>query len=45
MSLTVGTGPFGKTPAGSFNFEPSPATGAVLFFDPVPQRIRALCGG
>lgn len=45
MSLTVGTGPFGKTPAGSFNFEPSPATGAVLFFDPVPQRIRALFGG
>jgi uncharacterized protein (DUF427 family) len=45
MSLTVGKGPFGKEPAGRFNTQIVPPTGAVLFFDPVPQRIRALFGG
>jgi uncharacterized protein (DUF427 family) len=45
MSLTVGRGPFGRDPAGRFNTEIVPPTGAVLFFDPVPQRIRALFGG
>jgi uncharacterized protein (DUF427 family) len=45
MSLTVGSGPFGKKPQGSFNFDVAPATGSVLFFDPVPQRIRALFAG
>jgi uncharacterized protein (DUF427 family) len=41
MSLTVGTGPFSGKPAGRFNFEVETPTGAVLFWDPVPQRIRA----
>ena len=45
MSLTAGTGPFGKQPAGAFNFRPDPATGSVLFWDPVPHRIRAFLGG
>jgi uncharacterized protein (DUF427 family) len=45
MSLTVGTGPFAKHPAGLLNIELESPTGAVLFFDPVPQRIRALFGG
>jgi len=45
MSLTVGRGPFAKEPAGRFNTEIHSPTGAVLFFDPVPQRIRALFGG
>ena len=45
MSLTVGTGPFSKDPRGRFNFEVETPTGAVLFFDPVPQRIRALFAG
>lgn len=45
MSLTVGHGPFGKEPQGRFNFRVEPATGSVLFFDPVPQRIRALFAG
>ena len=45
MSLTVGKGPFSQQPAGRFNFDVAPASGAVLFFDPVPQRIRALFGG
>jgi uncharacterized protein (DUF427 family) len=45
MSLTVGTGPFGAAPAGRFNLEIEPPTGAVLFWDPVPQRIRGVFGG
>src|SRR5919204_3652670 len=45
MSLTVGTGPFAKEPQGSFNFRVEAPTGSVLFFDPVPQRIRAVLGG
>jgi uncharacterized protein (DUF427 family) len=40
MSLTAGTGPFGKRPAGRFNFEPNPP-GATLFWEQVPQRVRA----
>lgn len=45
MSLTVGKGPFAEDPAGRFNLELDPPTGSVLFFDPVPQRIRALFAG
>src|SRR5205085_3382315 len=45
MSLTVGNGPFGKKPQGTFNFDVAPPTGSVLFFDPVPQRIRAVFAG
>jgi uncharacterized protein (DUF427 family) len=40
VSLTAGTGPFSAQPAGRLNFELETPTGAVLFFDPVPQRIR-----
>ena len=45
MSLTVGKGPFADEPAGRHNVEIEPPTGSVLFFDPVPQRIRALFAG
>jgi uncharacterized protein (DUF427 family) len=45
MGLTSGTGPFGNRPAGRFNFTPDPATGAVLYFDPVPYRLRGLFAG
>jgi uncharacterized protein (DUF427 family) len=45
MSLTVGTSPFGKHPAGRFNFHPDPPTGSVLFWDPVPYRLRAVFAG
>jgi uncharacterized protein (DUF427 family) len=44
MSLTVGTGPFGSRPAGLFNTVVNPP-GAVIFWDPVPQRIRAIFAG
>jgi uncharacterized protein (DUF427 family) len=45
VSLTVGTGPFGSRPAGRFNFDVEPPTGSVLFWDPVPQRIRTIFAG
>jgi uncharacterized protein (DUF427 family) len=44
MSLTAGTGPFGKSPAGRFNFEPK-APGAAIFWEPVPYRVRARVAG
>ena len=43
MSLTAGSGPFGKRPAGQFNFEPRPP-GSAIFWEPVPYRVRALVG-
>ena len=41
MSLTAARGPFGEDPAGCFNFEPQAPTDAVLYWDPVPYRLRA----
>lgn len=45
MGLTSGSGPFGARPAGRFNFTPAPPTGSVVFFDPVPHRLRGLVAG
>ena len=45
MGLTSGTGPFGHDPAGRFNFAPDPPTGSVLYFDPVPYRLRGFFAG
>jgi uncharacterized protein (DUF427 family) len=42
MSLTLGTGPFGQAPAGSFSI-PLPDTG-WLYLEPSPRRIRGLVG-
>lgn len=44
MSLTAGSGPFGKRPAGRFNFEPAPP-GSAIFWEPVPYRVRAVVAG
>jgi uncharacterized protein (DUF427 family) len=44
MALTVGTGPFGQRPAGSFNFE-LPRTKGLIYFEDSPRRIRARLGG
>jgi uncharacterized protein (DUF427 family) len=44
MSLTVGTGPFGQQPAGSFNFE-LPRRKGVIYFEDSPRRIRAVFAG
>ena len=45
MGLTSGSGPFGNRPAGRFNFTADPPTGSVLFFDPVPYRLRGFFAG
>ncbi len=42
MALTVGTGPFGHTPTGRFDFEP-PAE--ITFVEVHPRRVRALKDG
>jgi uncharacterized protein (DUF427 family) len=44
MSLTVGTGPFGQRPGGSFNFE-LPRRKGIIYFDNEPRRIRAIFEG
>jgi uncharacterized protein (DUF427 family) len=40
----TGTGPLGKQPAGTFNFEPPPR-GKVLYLEPTPKRLRVEVGG
>jgi uncharacterized protein (DUF427 family) len=44
MGLMTGTGPFGREPAGVFNFEP-PSPGRALYLEPTPKRIRVVVGG
>lgn len=44
MTLTTGTGPFGDTPAGSFNGTWS-GPGSVLYLERSPRRIRAVVAG
>jgi uncharacterized protein (DUF427 family) len=39
-----GTGPLGRQPAGTFNFEP-PAPGRALYLEPTPKRIRVVVAG
>jgi uncharacterized protein (DUF427 family) len=45
MGLTMGTGPFGKQPAGTFNFEPDPPKHHALYLEPSPRRVRGVIGG
>jgi uncharacterized protein (DUF427 family) len=40
----TGTGPLGRKPGGTFNFEPPPP-GRALYLEPTPKRIRAVVGG
>jgi uncharacterized protein (DUF427 family) len=44
MGLMTGSGPFGRDPAGTFNFDP-PAPGRALYLEPTPKRIRVVVGG
>lgn len=44
MGWMTGTGPLGKQPAGTLNFEP-PAPGWALYLEPSPKRIRVVVGG
>ena len=43
MTLTVGTGPFGHNPAGSFNVE-IPFRERLLFVEPSERWIRGILG-
>ena len=42
MSLTVGSGPFGRRPKGRLNFVPPER---VVYVEPWPRRVRAFSGG
>jgi uncharacterized protein (DUF427 family) len=44
MGLMTGTGPLGRAPAGTFNFEPPPP-GQALYLEPTPKRVRVVVGG
>jgi uncharacterized protein (DUF427 family) len=44
MGLMYGTGPLGRRPAGSFNFEAPPA-GSAMYVELTPKRIRVVVGG
>src|SRR5437764_6419553 len=44
MSLTLGTGPFGQHPAGTFNRD-LPERPGLIYFEPSPRRIRAVFAG
>ena len=44
MGLMTGSGPFGRQPAGTFNFEP-PAPGRALYLEPTPKRSASSVAG
>jgi uncharacterized protein (DUF427 family) len=44
MTLTLGTGPFGHFPGGSFNRD-MPESRGLIYFEPSPRRMRARLGG
>lgn len=44
MGLMTGSGPFGRHPTGTFNFDPPP-TGQALYLEPSPKRVRVQVGG
>ena len=44
MTMTVGTGPFGQRPGGTFN-RPLPDLKGLIYFEDFPRRIRAELGG
>jgi uncharacterized protein (DUF427 family) len=43
MGLMYGTGPFSRSAAGTFNFQPPPAA-SVIYLEPTPRRIRVIVG-
>jgi uncharacterized protein (DUF427 family) len=44
MGFMTGSGPLGRAPAGTFNFEP-PEPGRALYLEPSPKRVRVVVGG
>jgi uncharacterized protein (DUF427 family) len=45
MTLTIGTGPFGESSAGAFNFEVTAPRDHVLYMEESPRRVRAVFNG
>src|SRR5215212_9978774 len=45
MTLTIGTGPFGKHSSGTFNFDTSVLQPHTLYFEASPRRVRAVFNG
>jgi uncharacterized protein (DUF427 family) len=44
MGLMTGSGPFGREPGGTFNFDPPPP-GRALYLEPSPRRVRVVHAG
>lgn len=44
MGLMTGSGPLGRSPTGTFNFE-APAHGRALYMEPTPKRVRVELAG
>ncbi len=45
MTLTLGSGPFGKQSTGKFNFEVTAPRGHTLYLEDSPKRVRAIFNG
>jgi uncharacterized protein (DUF427 family) len=45
MTLTIGTGPFGKHSSGTFNFDTSVLQPHTLYFEASPRRVRVVFNG
>ena len=45
MGLMTGTGPFGPSTAGAFNFAPGPPQGHAIYVEPTARRVRGMLGG
>ena len=43
MGMMYGSGPLGRVPAGTFNFEPPPP-GQAVYMEPTPKRLRVQIG-
>ena len=42
MTLTIGTGPFGKQSHGTFNFDTGVLKPHTLYFEDSPRRVRVM---
>src|SRR5215217_1619121 len=45
MTLTIGTGPFGKQSCGTFNFDTGVLQPHTLYFEDSPRRVRVMFNG
>lgn len=45
MTLTIGTGPFGRESSGTFNFDTSVLQPHTLYFEDSPKRVRVVFNG